>query len=103
VLDPHSGYRGLASAKLDQIDEKTKELERPLRNLSEAMRQLERVAAPVANLLGRTKEPDPALVQRWLRQARDRLQECRRNDPLHHEVVKYGQRIKEFEDKYPGA
>ena len=103
VLDARSGYRGQASNLLDQIDQATKDLQTPLRSLRSAMQQVERVAAPAKSIFGRVQEPDPTLVNRWLRQAQGKLEDCRRLDPLHHEVMKHSRRIKELEEQYGGG
>ena len=49
------------------------------------------------------QDPDPVLVQRWLRQAEDKLKECLRLDPLHDEVQKYKKRIEDLNEKYGGG
>lgn len=103
VLDARSGYRGQATALLDQIDQAVKKLQSPLQKLRSAMQQVERVATPTKGLFGRMQDPDPALVQRWLRQAEDKLKECLRLDPLHDDVQKYKKRIEGLEAKYGGG
>lgn len=101
LLHERSGYQSKAGERLKEIEQEKGRLQQPLKNLRGAMRQLERVVMPTKRF-GLTQAPDEQVVGQWIRQAQERLRECRAVDPMHEDVQKQRTRLSELEEKFGG-
>lgn len=101
VLDTATGFRGKAAGLLNEIDEQVKQMQKPLRDLNAALKQLNLSLQPRSRFLGMgTQEPDDAVVKQWMKTAKRHLATSREMDPLNKEVVAAHQQIRDLETQY---
>lgn len=101
VLDTKTGFRGKAAELLNEIDEQVKQMQKPLRDLNAALRQLNLSLEPRSRFLGMgILEPDETVVRQWMKTVKKHLIASREMDPLNKEVIATHRRIEDLETQY---